>query len=97
MEPLVRHLLEPIVQHPDALEIQEVDTDAVLIVEVVTHDDDRAILEDDDGRNLRSIRSILSAAAGSRKATVELVDSLSEYEDEDEDEDEDDDGGDEEE
>lgn len=83
MEALVRHLLEPIVAHPESIEIQEVESDAVLIVEVVTHEDDREVLEGDDARNLRSVRSILSAAAGSRKATVELVDELSEFEDED--------------
>ncbi|MFT6142660.1 MAG: putative RNA-binding protein YlqC (UPF0109 family) [Myxococcota bacterium] len=83
MEALVRHLLEPIVSHPESIEIQEVESDAVLIVEVVTHEDDREVLEGDDARNLRSVRSILSAAAGSRKATVELVDALSEFEDED--------------
>jgi len=90
MEDLVRHLLEPIFSHPDELEIQEVDTDSVLIVEVVANEEDAKVLTDDDGRNLRSVRSILSAAAGSRKATVELVDELSELDDDD-DEDEDDD------
>jgi len=89
MEALVRHLLEPIFTHADELEIQEVDTDSVLIIEVVAHEEDAAVLTDDDGRNLRSVRSILSAAAGSRKATVELVDELSEDSDEDEDSDDD--------
>lgn len=89
MEALVRHLLEPVLTHPDSLEIQEIDSEAVLIVEVVTHEDDREALEADDERTLRSARSILSAAAGSRKATIELVDELSELEDEDDAEDDD--------
>ena len=74
MEPLVRHLVEPIVDHPDAISIQAVEGEAVVMLELVVHPDDRAKVDGDKGRTLRAIRNILSAAAGGRKATLDLVD-----------------------
>lgn len=73
MEALVRHLVEPIVAHPDAVSIQTVEGEAVVLLELVVHPDDRERVDGDKGRTLRAIRNVLSAAAGSRKATVDLV------------------------
>lgn len=74
MEALVRHLVEPIVKYPDAVRLQTVEGEAVVMLELVVHPDDRERVEGEKGRTLRAIRNILSAAAGSRKATLELVD-----------------------
>ena len=73
MEPLVRHLVEPIVSHPDAVSIQTVEGEAVVMLELVVHPEDRERVDGDRGRTLRAIRNVLSAAAGSRKATLDLV------------------------
>jgi hypothetical protein len=73
LEPLVRHLVEPIVSHPDAISIQAVEGEAVVMLELVVHPDDRDRVDGDRGRTLRAIRNVLSAAAGSRKATLDLV------------------------
>lgn len=74
---LARHLLEPVLRHPDAAQLQAVEGESVVLIEAVVHADDRESLEDDGGRTLRAIRTVLSAAAGRRKATIELVDELS--------------------
>jgi uncharacterized protein len=74
MEALVRHLVEPIVRHPEAISLQTVEGEAVIMLELVLHPEDRERLDDDKGRTLRAIRNVLSAAAGSRKATLDLVD-----------------------
>lgn len=71
MEDLVRHLVTPLVANPDDVAVSTVDGDSVTIVELSVHADDRKIFEDDG--NLRAVRNVLSAAAGSKKATVELV------------------------
>ncbi len=71
---LAEHLLKPVVDHPDEVSIQVIDEDNVTILEVIVHPDDRSSLEGDGGRTLRAIRNILSAAAGRRKATLDLVD-----------------------
>lgn len=73
MEDLVRHLVLPIVDHPDAVELNTVDGESVVVVELNVHDDDRELVEGDRGRTLRSIRNILSAAAGSKKCSLDLV------------------------
>lgn len=74
MEALVRHLVEPIVAHKDAVSLQVVEGEAVLMMELVVHPDDKAVVDGDKGRTLRAIRNVISAAAGSRKATLDLVD-----------------------
>lgn len=77
MRDLALHLLQPVVKHPDDLHLQVVEGESVTIIEVVLHKKDRKALEEDDGRMLRNVRQVLSAAAGSRKATLELVESFS--------------------
>jgi uncharacterized protein len=73
METLIRHLVEPIVTHKDAVSIRQVDGESVVLLELVVHPDDREVLEGNKGRTLRSIRQIVSAAAGQKKASVDLV------------------------
>lgn len=75
---LAMHLIRPIVANPDDVQIQVIESEDVTILEAVLHDDDRAALEDDGGRTLRAIRNVLSAAAGRRKASIELVEAFSE-------------------
>lgn len=74
MEALVRHLVEPLVDHPDAVSVQTVEGEAVILLELVVDPSDKAAVEGDKGRTLRAIRNVLSAAAGRRKATLDLVD-----------------------
>lgn len=71
---LAQHLIAPIVSHPDDVSIQVVEGESVIVLEVIVHDEDRAVFEEDDRKTLRSIRNILSAAAGRRRATLEIVD-----------------------
>lgn len=77
MRDLALHLMQPIVAHPDAIELQVVEGEAAVILEAIVHADDREKLEEDGGRTLRAIRNVLSAAAGRRKATLDLVDAFS--------------------
>ncbi len=73
MEALIRHIVEPIVKHKDAVSIRQVDGESVVLLELLVHPDDREIVEGEKGRTLRSIRQIISAAAGQKKASVDLV------------------------
>ena len=77
MESLIRHLVEPIVAHPDEVKVQSVEGEAVILIELVVHPDDADMLEAERGKALRSVRNILSAAAGRRKASLDLVDEFS--------------------
>ncbi len=74
MESLVRHLVEPLVDNPGAVSVQAVEGEAVVMLELVVDPADKVAVEGDKGRTLRAIRNVLSAAAGRRKATLDLVD-----------------------
>lgn len=70
---LVHHLVRPIVANPGDVHVNAIEGDASILLELSVHPDDRARLEEDDGRTLRAIRTILSAASGQRKASLDLV------------------------
>ena len=74
MDQLLNHVLHPLLDHPDEVKLNVVEGEASILLELTVHPDDRKKLEADDGRALRSIRTLLSAAAGSRKASLDLVD-----------------------
>lgn len=78
MEALIRHLVHPLVEHVDDVQIQEITGEAVTVYELSVHADDRARFLDDNGRLLRSVRTVLSAGSGHQKSSLELVDELGE-------------------
>jgi len=73
MEELVTHLVRHIVAHPEVIQVQVVEGDASVVLEMVVHPDDRDRVLGENGRTLRAINNILSAAAGRRKATLDLI------------------------
>jgi predicted RNA-binding protein YlqC (UPF0109 family) len=82
MRDLVLHLVQPIVDHPEEVKVQVVEGEATVMLELSVHPEDRERVQGDNGRTLRSIRNVLSAAAGKRKATLDLVDEHSKAESE---------------
>ena len=74
MESLVSHLVTPIVKNPDDVQLKTVEGESVVMIELRVNPDDKDLVEGERGRTLRSIRNILSAAAGSKKASLDLVD-----------------------
>jgi hypothetical protein len=81
MEKLVHHLVRPIVDHPDEVSLNIVDGESVITLELSVHPDDHDTVDGERGRTIRSIRNILSAAAGSKKASLDLVDTGADDED----------------
>ncbi|MBW1877027.1 MAG: RNA-binding protein [Deltaproteobacteria bacterium] len=75
MEQLVHHLVDPLVKHADEVNIRMVEGDAAYILEMTVHDEDRNVFTNNDGQVLHYVRTILSAAAGHKKATLDLLDS----------------------
>ena len=61
MEDLVRHLVEPAVSNPEAVEISAVEGDDVLLLKLSVADEDRELFSED--RNMRAIRTIVSRLA----------------------------------
>ena len=79
MEALLNHLGKPIVAHPDSVKVQIVESEDVTILEFIVHEDDYERLKEGGGRTLRSIRNIISAAAGKNRASVDLVEEFGDY------------------
>jgi hypothetical protein len=73
MKELLLHVVQPIVSQPDEVSIQEVEGEAALVLELSVHADDVERVRGNDGRTLRAIRNIISAAAGKKKASVDLA------------------------
>lgn len=76
MEAVALHVVRHIVTHPDEVRVRAVTGDASVILETIVHPDDEARVTGENGRTIRAINNILSAAAGRRKATLELVDAF---------------------
>ena len=74
---LVEYVAPWLVEHPEAVEIEEVETEAgAVVVEVSVHPDDVGKIIGKRGRVIRSLRT-LAKAAGQRageNVTVEVVD-----------------------
>ena len=73
MQDLITHLIKPVVAHPDDVSINTIEGESVTMLELTLNPADHALFEGDNENNLRAVRSIISAAAGSKKATLEIV------------------------
>jgi len=73
MQELLLHVVRPIVENPDSVSIQLVEGEAATVLELSVHEDDVERVRGREGRTLRSVRNIISAAAGKKKASVDLV------------------------
>lgn len=74
MTDLVLHLVKPIVDHGDDVNVNVIEAEASVTLELTVNPADIEAVVGDNGRTIRSIRNILSAAAGRRKATLDLID-----------------------
>lgn len=76
MKDLVGFLVKGIVADPDAVRIREVTGDKALVYEVRVDSRDRGVLIGKQGRTIRSVRSLVTAAAAQagKRATVEILD-----------------------
>ena len=73
MKALVDHVVRGLVQHPDEIRINTVEGEASILLELSVAPSDLARVKGPEGETLRAIRAVLSAAAGRRKAVLELV------------------------
>ena len=72
---LVGFVARSLVTHPDDVRVNQVEGEAVVMVELSVHDDDVARIIGPNGRTIRAIRQVLFAATGKRKAVLELLNS----------------------
>lgn len=73
MKAVVDHLVRGLVANPDAVRLNTVEGEASVLIELSVAPEDVARIKGPDGDTLRAIRTVLSAAAGRRKAVLELL------------------------
>lgn len=73
MKALVDHVVRGLVKHPDELRINTVEGEASILLELSVAPSDLARVKGPDGETLRALRAVISAAAGRRKAVLELI------------------------
>ena len=73
MKALVDHVVRSLVGNPDAVRLNTVEGDASVLIELTVAPEDVAKVKGPDGETLRALRTVLSAAAGRRKAILELL------------------------
>jgi predicted RNA-binding protein YlqC (UPF0109 family) len=82
MQELLEHLLLPVLQNPDDLDLRIREGGSSVFIEMKLHPDDEKLLLAEDSKMLFSVRHILSIASGSRKPSLELVSEFIESEEE---------------
>jgi hypothetical protein len=75
MEELVNFIVRGLVDNPDEVHVNMVEGESSVILELSVHRNDVELVQGDDGATLMSLKHVLSAASGRRKAILELVES----------------------
>lgn len=73
MTALVEFLVAGIVSEPGAVQIHEVSGESSTLLELTVAPADLDRVKGPGGETLRALRTVLSAAAGQRKAVLELI------------------------
>lgn len=89
MTQLVEYLVKGLVSKPDAIRVHAVEGEASVLLELSVDPADLDQVKGPDGETLRSIRTLLSASAGKRKAVLELLEPSDAADDRSDDEDDD--------
>ena len=76
MQDLVTFIIKSLVANPDQVRIRKVAGDKTQAYEVQVSNRDRGVLIGKQGRTIRSVRSLISAAASQsgKRVTVEVLD-----------------------
>lgn len=75
MKDLVEYLAKALVNHPDSVEVNEVQGDTASVIELRVAQDDLGRVIGKQGRTAKSIRTIVNAVASrsERKVTLEIL------------------------
>ena len=72
MKDLIKCIAQAMVDHPEQVEVLEVVSEQVLLLELKVAKEDFGKIIGKQGRNVRAIRTILSAASGKVKSRTVL-------------------------
>jgi len=75
MKDFVEYLTKNIVQHPEEVDVKQVDSDNTTIYELSVHDEDMGRVIGKKGQTANAIRTLLTAASakeGGKRAILEI-------------------------
>ena len=72
MKDLIKHIAQALVDHPEQVEVLEVEGEQILVLELKVAKEDIGKIIGKQGRTARAIRTILSAASGKVKSRTVL-------------------------
>lgn len=74
MKPLIEFIARALVDHPDQVDVREVQGDQSQIIELRVARSDLGKVIGRQGRTAAAMRTLLQAAAGKRRALLDIVD-----------------------
>jgi predicted RNA-binding protein YlqC (UPF0109 family) len=75
MKDLIRYIAQALVDHPEAVEVSEVEGEQTSVIELKVAKDDLGKIIGKQGHNVRAMRTILGAASAKikKKSVLELI------------------------
>ncbi len=71
MKDLIKYIAQAMVDHPEQVEVSEVEGDRILVIELKVAKEDMGRIIGRQGRNAQAIRTILGAVSGKvKKRTI---------------------------
>jgi uncharacterized protein len=74
LAPALEHLVKGIVDHPDDVRVDSVDTTRGEVLEVRVHPEDLGRVIGRSGRTAKALRTLVTALADGRRVRVDVVD-----------------------
>ncbi len=77
MKDLIKYIAQALVDHPEAVEVSEVEGEQTSVIELKVAKDDMGKIIGKQGRTAQAIRTILSAASGKikKRFVFEIIES----------------------
>jgi len=75
MKDLIKHIAQALVDHPEAVEVSEVEGKQTSVIELKVAKDDLGKIIEKQGRTARAIRTILGAASAKikKRSVLEII------------------------
>jgi predicted RNA-binding protein YlqC (UPF0109 family) len=75
MKDLIKHIAQALVDHPEAVEVSEVEGKQTSVIELKVAKDDVGKIIGKQGRNVHAIRTILGAASAKikKRSVLEII------------------------
>ncbi len=77
MKDLIKYIAQALVDHPEQVEVPEVEGDRISVIELKVAKEDMGLIIGRQGRNAQAIRTILGAASGKvkKRTILEIIES----------------------